>query len=313
MRILSAEQVGHALDYPSLVETLRDAFRSGVEAPPRHHHEVPSDVGSDGTLLLMPAWQRDRYLGVKVATVFPDNPAQGLPSVQANVLLNDGRTGTPLALVAGQPLTNRRTAAASALAADYLARPDAHRLLMVGTGAMAPEMVRAHCAVRPVDAVRVWGRTPAKAEALAETLRGEGLDAHAVTDLEEGVAWADTISCATMSSEPLVRGDWLRPGQHVDLMGAFKPTMRETDDRAVQVARVFCDTYAGCLKEGGDLVQPIESGALAREAVLADLFGLCRGEHAGRQAPDEITLFKSTGAALEDLAAAILAYERSGD
>jgi ornithine cyclodeaminase len=245
--------------------------------------------------------------------VFPDNPGQGLPSVQANVLLNDGRTGTPLALVAGQPLTNKRTAAASALAADHLARADAHRLLMVGTGAMAPEMVRAHCAVRPIDTVRVWGRTPAKAAALAETLRGEGLDAQPIEELQDGVAWADTISCATMSTEPLVRGDWLRPGQHLDLMGAFKPSMRETDDRAVQVAQVFCDTFAGCLKEGGDLVQPIESGALAREAVLADLFGLCRGDHLGRQSADAITLFKSTGAALEDLAAAILAYERSGD
>lgn len=313
MRILSADAVGRALDYPSLVEALREIFRAGAEAPTRHHHTVPSDAGSDGTLLLMPAWRRDRYLGVKVATVFPDNPTMALPSVQANVLLNDGRTGQPLALVAGQPLTNRRTAAASALAADYLARPDASKLLMVGTGAMAPEMVRAHCAVRPIDQVRVWGRTPEKARTLAETLAAEGLDARIVEDLHEGVSWADTISCATMSTEPLVLGDWLRPGQHVDLMGAFKPTMRETDDRAVQVAEVFCDTFDGALKEGGDLAQPLESGALERRAVLADLFALTRGEHPGRTADEQITLFKSTGAALEDLAAAILAYERSGE
>ncbi len=311
MRILSAEAVGEALDYPSLVEALRAIFRDGAEAPTRHHHNVPSDAGSDGTLLLMPAWQRDRYIGVKVATVFPDNPGMNLPSVQANVLLNDGRTGQPLALVAGQPLTNRRTAAASALAADYLSRKDAKRLLMVGTGAMAPEMVRAHCAVRDIAEIKVWGRTPEKACDLAASLSGEGLPAEPVEDLHAGVTWADTISCATMSTEPLVLGDWLRPGQHVDLMGAFKPTMRETDDRAVQVADVYCDTFDGAMKEGGDLAQPLESGALKREEVLADLFALTRGGHPGRGSDDDITLFKSTGAALEDLAAAILAYERS--
>ncbi|MBK1697240.1 ornithine cyclodeaminase family protein [Rhodovibrio salinarum] len=313
MKVLSAEQVGRALDYPSLVEALRAVFQGGAEMPPRHHHEVPNDPGADGTLLLMPAWQTGRYIGIKVATVFPDNPGRGLPSVMANVLLNDGATGEPLALVAGQPLTNKRTAAASALAADYLAVPHARRLLMVGTGAMAPEMVRAHCAVRPIERIDVWGRTPDKAQKLANTLQGEGLNAHPIDSLEAGVAQADVISCATMSTEPLIHGDWLHPGQHVDLMGAFKPTMRETDDRAVQVADVFCDTFAGALKEGGDLVQPIESGALQREDVRADLFDLTQGKHPGRSADDQITLFKSTGAALEDLAAAILAYERSGN
>jgi ornithine cyclodeaminase len=312
MKVLSADQVGQALDYPSLVEALRQVFRGGAEAPPRHHHEVPNDPGADGTLLLMPAWQTGRYIGVKVATVFPDNPSRGLPSVMANVLLNDGATGEPLALVAGQPLTNKRTAAASALAADYLAVEHARRLLMVGTGAMAPEMVRAHCAVRPIQTIDVWGRTPDKARKLASQLRDEGLNAQPIDSLEAGVETADVISCATMSTEPLIHGQWLKPGQHVDLMGAFKPSMRETDDNAVQVAEVFCDTFAGALKEGGDLVQPIESGALAREDVLADLFDLAQGKHPGRQSDEQITLFKSTGAALEDLAAAVLAYERSG-
>jgi ornithine cyclodeaminase len=313
MKVLSAEEVGRALDYPSLVEALRRIFQGGAEAPPRHHHEVPNDPGADGTLLLMPAWSTGRYLGVKVATVFPDNPKRGLASVLANVLLNDGATGEPLALVAGQPLTNRRTAAASALAADYLAPEGAERLLMVGTGAMAPELVRAHAAVRPIQQVRVWGRSPEKAVQLATTLAGEGFEARAEDSLEQGVDWAQVISCATMSSEPLVLGRWLKPGQHVDLMGAFKPTMRETDDDAVKRADVFCDTFAGALKEGGDLVQPIEAGAIQRDDVLADLFQLCRGQHPGRKRAEQITLFKSTGAALEDLAAAILAYERSGD
>ncbi len=311
MRILSPEEVGEALDYPSLVETLRTTFREGVEQPPRHHHTVASHAGTDGTLLLMPAWQVDRYLGVKVATVFPDNPDHGLPSVMGNYLLNDGKTGQPLALVAGQPLTNRRTAAASALAADYLAVKDASRLLMVGTGAMAPELVRAHASVRPIREVRVWGRTPASGRQLAERLTREGFDAKPEDSIKAGMEWAQVISCATMSIEPLVLGAWLQPGHHVDLVGAFKPTMRETDDTAVERAELFCDTFDGALSEGGDLVQPINDNVISRNDVLADLFMLTREQHPGRSSDKQITLFKSTGTALEDLAAAILAYEKT--
>ncbi len=309
MRVFSPEEVGEALQPRRLVEALRDAFREGMSAPTRHHHGVPSHAGPDGTLLLMPAWQVDNYIGVKVATVFPGNPARGLPSVLANYLLNDGRTGQPLALISGQPLTNRRTAAASALAADYLAVKDATRLLMVGTGAMAPELVEAHASVRPISEVRVWGRTPEKAARLAGQLQGRGYRAEAVSDLGAGVAWAQVISCATMSTEPLIRGDWLRPGQHVDLVGAFKPSMRETDDACVQRARLFCDTFDGALAEGGDLVQPLEAGVIARNDVLADFYMLTRGHHPGRDNAEEVTLFKSVGTAIEDLAAAILAFE----
>lgn len=311
MRILSPEEVGEALDYPSLVEALRTTFREGVEQPTRHHHAVASKAGADGTLLLMPAWQIDRYLGVKVATVFPDNPSHNLPSVMANYLLNDGRTGEPLALVSGQPLTNRRTAAASALAADYLAVKDASRLLMVGTGAMAPELVRAHASVRPIREVRVWGRTPDSARRLAEQLTREGFDAKAEDSIKAGMDWAQVISCATMSVEPLVLGAWLQPGHHVDLVGAFKPTMRETDDAAIERAELFCDTFDGALSEGGDLVQPIKAGIISRDDILADLFMLTRGQHPGRSSDKQMTLFKSTGTALEDLAAAILAYEKT--
>lgn len=179
---------------------------------------------------------------------------------------------------------------------------------------MAPELISAHASVRPIREVRVWGRTPAKAEQLALELRDHGYAASAVATLDAAaVGWAEVISCATMADAPLVRGAWLQPGQHVDLVGAFKPTMRETDDRAVQRARVFCDTYAGALTEGGDLAQPLRDGVLDRTDVLADLYMLARGEHPGRTGDDEITLFKSVGTALEDLAAATLAYERAGE
>ncbi|SDF73973.1 ornithine cyclodeaminase [Limimonas halophila] len=314
MQVLSAAVVDAALTYDALVPALRNAFQGDASAPPRHHHGIPVPGGTEATLLLMPAWEQGTYVGVKVATVFPDNPGRNLPSVQATYLLHDGATGTPVCQLAGQPMTNRRTAGASALAADYLARDDASRLLMVGTGAMAPELVDAHASVRPIREVRVWGRTPEKSRRLAAELSARGYAAEAVETLDaETVGWADVVSCATMAVEPPLHGEWLRPGQHVDLVGAFKPTMRETDDRAVQRARVFCDTYDGALSEGGDLVQPLQDGVITRHDVLADLYMLTRGQHPGRRSGEEITLFKSVGTALEDLAAAVLAYERAGE
>lgn len=315
MRILAADELSARLDYPSLVERIDEAFRAGVTVPVRHHHAVPVPGEAEATLLLMPAWIEGRYLGVKIATVFPGNGARGLPAVMASYVLMDGRTGETLALLDGPELTARRTAAASALASRYLSRPDASRLLVVGTGVMAPQLARAHAAVRPIRELRVWGRRREKAEALARTLAGEpafkDCSVAAAPLLEPAVAAADIVSCATLSREPLVLGRWLRPGQHLDLVGAYTPAMRETDDEALKRARLFVDTRAGALKEGGDVVQAIASGAIDAQRVEADLFDLARGAKPGRRSRDEITLFKSTGTALEDLAAAVLAYERA--
>jgi ornithine cyclodeaminase len=258
----------------------------------------------------MPAWQPGRHLGVKIATVFPGNADQGLPSVMGAYLLLDGKTGAPLALIDGPMLTLKRTAAASALAAGYLARPDCERLLMVGTGALAPHLVMAHAAVRPVCNVLIWGRDPEKAAKLAKRLDRRDFKVEATADLAAAVKGADIVSCATLSTRPLIKGAWLRPGQHLDLVGAFRPDMRESDDGAVRRARVFVDTREGALSEAGDIVQAVASGALDPEDVAGDLFELTRGERAGRRFYDQITLFKSVGTALEDLAAAQLAVER---
>jgi ornithine cyclodeaminase len=311
MRILSAADVEAALDWDSLIERLRQAFRRGAEVPVRHHHEIANPGGPEGTLLLMPAWQSGRHIGVKVVTIFPDNGEQGLPSVMAAYLLLDGKTGSPIALIDGPTLTLKRTAAASALASGYLSRPDCERLLMVGTGALAPYLVSAHAAVRPICNVLIWGRAPDKAAKLAKRLDRADFRVAATEDLEAAAQGADIISCATLSRDPLVRGDWLRPGQHLDLVGAFRPDMRESDDQAIRRARVFVDTRDGATKEAGDIVQPIESGALDPADVAGDLFDLTRGARAGRRYYDQITLFKSVGTALEDLAAAELAAERA--
>jgi ornithine cyclodeaminase len=217
----------------------------------------------------------------------------------------------PVALLDGTALTLRRTAAASALAADFLARRDSAVHLMVGTGALAPHLVAAHAAVRPILQTLIWGRDPGKAAALAARLVVAGIAAEPVAELEEAVAAADIISCATLAHLPLIRGAWLRPGTHLDLVGGYTPEMREADDAAVARARVYIDTDAA-LREAGDIIQPLRSGHLVRERIVGDLFDLSRGICPGRGNPDEITLFKSVGTALEDLAAAELAVSRAG-
>lgn len=309
MRTIGAEEVHRRLDYPRLIDALRTLFRDGCEAPVRHHHTIDQPDAPDGTLLLMPAWQAGGHLGVKVATVFPGNADKQLPAVMASYLLMDGATGEPRALIDGTALTARRTAAASALAATWLARADAESMVMVGTGALAPHLIQAHAAARPLRRVAIWGRRPERAQAVADALALPGIAIEATADLEGAVRNADLVSCATLATEPLVLGAWLKPGVHLDLVGAFTPAMRECDDEAVTRARLFVDTRAGALKEGGDLVQPLEAGVIAEEDIVGDLFDLSRGLVEGRRSPDEITLFKSVGAALEDLAAAIAIWD----
>jgi alanine dehydrogenase len=312
MRIIGPSEVVAALDFSSLVETLRQMFRSGCDVPLRHHHTIAApDGGPDATLLLMPAWQAGRHIGIKLVTVFPGNAAVGMPSVMGAYLLLDGKTGEPMALLDGPALTARRTAAASALAASYLARSDCERLLMVGTGALAPHLVEAHATVRPIRNVLIWGRDQDKAARLAQRLDRRTLKVAATDDLEAAVRGAHIVSCATLSKEPIIRGAWLPLGVHVDLVGGFTPAMREADDEAVRRARVFVDTRAGAGTEAGDIVQPLRSGVLREDDIAGDLFELSRGGCAGRRFHDQITLFKSVGTALEDLAAAQLALERA--
>lgn len=310
MRIITAADVDRALDYDALVERLRRAFRSGATVPLRHHHDIPVPGEPDAALLLMPAWQDGKYIGVKIVTVSPGNAERNLPAVMATFMLMNGRTGEPLALIDGPTLTVRRTSCASALAASYLARNDADRLLMVGTGALAPHLICAHAAVRPIRHVLIWGRNSDKAKRLASRMSLKQAKIEWTDDLEGAVRGASIVSCATLSADPLVRGEWLSPGTHVDLVGAFRPDLREADDEAMRRARVFVDTREGALNEGGDIIQAIDSGALTPDDIAADLFELTQGEKAGRRFYDQITLFKSVGTALEDLAAAQLAVER---
>ena len=308
IRHIPAGDVHAALAYPELVEALRAAFLAGAEAPVRSSYPVTPE---GDRLLLMPAWRAGLDIGVKLVTVFPHNRERGLASVSALYVLLDGATGHPKALLDGEALTLRRTAAASALASRYLSRPESNRLLVIGTGALAPYMAAAHSAVRPIREIMVWGRSTDRASDLCGKLGMDGFQAHPVATLEAGLASADIVTCATTSREPLVLGAQVRPGTHVDLVGAFTREMRESDDALVAGVRVFVDTFAGALKEAGDLVQPLEAGVIERKHILAEMADLVAGRHPGRTSAGDVTLFKSVGTALEDLCAARLVFERT--
>ncbi|NNF76893.1 MAG: ornithine cyclodeaminase family protein [Rhizobiales bacterium] len=307
MRYIDGETLNKVLDFPSLADALA-----------RWHQVPPPEVGRsllqrDGEgetpdcFLNLPAWYPGAAMGVKVITVLPANPgkAHGLPAIQALYPVFDGETGAPTAVIDGTALTYWKTAGDSALATRYLAREDAGSLLVVGSGALAPYLARAHCAMRPsITKVMVWNRTAEKAEAMASKLAEAGLAATAITDLEAACRQADIVSCATSATSPLIKGAWLRPGCHLDLVGSFTPEMREADDDAIRrAAGVFMD-FAEFASEPGDICIPIESGLLAREDIV-DFYAICQGKHAGRADDEQITVFKNVGGAHLDLMTAL--------
>jgi len=296
-----------ALPYPQLITALQQGFQEDYTVPARHHHsyENPS-VAMNSTLLLMPAWKSGEHLGIKIITVSPNNSQQQLPSVQGVYILFDASTGTPLAQLDAKTLTTRRTAAASALASSFLSREDSTSLLMVGTGNMAPALIEAHAAIRPIEKVYIWGRNFEKAQLLAAQMQGFSFSVEAILLLAPIVTQVDIISCATLSKQALIKGAWLKAGQHLDLVGSFTPNMREVDDEAIRRASVYVDVMEGATKESGDILIPLNNGTLSRSAIKGDLFDLCRNKVAGRQEISTISLFKSVGHALEDLVAAKL-------
>lgn len=312
MLALDAAAVREATPWNELMEAIAELLADGsAMVPQREIHDVSLPDGGTGSLLVMPAWLDTELLGVKAVTYYPSNAGTDLPTISAGYLLFDGETGQLAAVIDGDELTLRRTAAVSALAAGCLARADARRLLVVGTGNLAPNLAFAHAAVRQLDAVEVWGRSPARAAATARRLVEGGLPARPVDELDAAVERADIVSCATGATSPLVRGDLLRPGVHVDLAGAFRADMREADDAAVKAATLFVDTLDGAVL-AGDLAQPLAGGTIAASDIAADLASLVKRSHPGRTTDTEITLFKSVGFALSDLAAARVIHRRIG-
>lgn len=312
---LNQTQLIDSLPWPALIDAIEAIFVSEVIEPLRHQHDIQVPNEPTASLLLKPAWIEGEYLGVKQVAIFPGNNARGMPGLNSSYLLSSAVTGEPLLQLDADELTARRTAAASALASRYLSRENSTRLLMIGAGRLARSLVEAHTAVRPIDAISVWSRSEASAESFVDELQSNGLNAQvcATNQLDEQIAMADIISCATLSTEAIVQGKSVKAGTHLDLVGAFTPKMRETDDSVIQKASVFVDTRAGALTEAGDFTQAIQSGAFNASQVQAELSELCAKQHLGRgqlfNADEQITLFKSVGAGREDLAAAILAYQ----
>lgn len=306
MTFIPHAEIDARLNWPDLIAALRASFAAGtIQTPPRQVLEINLPDGGKASLLVMPAFEAGKSIGVKVVTFFPDNAAKGKATINAGMMMFDGSDGHFTAALDGDAITARRTAAASALAADYLARKDAERLLIVGTGQLALSVAAAHGAVRPYRDVLIWGRSTDKAAQIAARLRDEGLPAQVTEALEPACRTADVISTVTASTSPLIRGAWLKEGAHLDLIGAFKPDMRECDTEAVTQAQVFVDTREGALL-AGDLATPISEGAFAPGHIVADLTELTQSRHPGRKAASERTVFKSVGHASEDLAAAAL-------
>lgn len=310
MKGFDTNQTISALPAKHLIENIQKFFVEGCVVPLRHNHAIQDKNGEEvGKLLLMPAWQPSKYLGLKTVGIFPNNNQQGLAGLHSVYILYDASTGVPIATLDGNVITSRRTAAASALAAKYLSRADSSHLLVVGAGqvgSIVPEMYKA---VRPITKVSIYNPTLANAQKLAEKLTQENFTVEIVTDLQNAVKKADIISCATLSTKPLILKEWLQSGQHLDLIGSFTPQMRESDGQCFKDTSVFVDTDEALIK-AGDVLSAIEEGYFHQDKVLATLYELCQGKYQGRISDSEITVFKSVGTGLEDLAAATLAYAK---
>ena len=306
MRSLSAAHVRDALDFPRLIDALRTMFAQGCEVPLRHTHLI----GDQGTSLLMPAWRIGKRFGVKIVNIFPNNIKINKPGLHSTYTLFDASTGEPLALMDGNEITSRRTVAASALAASFLARPDSKTLLVVGAGRVASlSAYSMRVVLKQLSKVEVWNVFPKEAEALVAQLRRDGFDAHVSSDLAQSCREADVVSCATLSTSPLIKAQWLRPGTHVDLIGSFTPAMTEVEPECLRVARVYVDTIEA-VQKSGDILNAIKEAKFnASKDLQGTLEDLCRGTKPGRTNAKDITLFKSVGTALEDLAAAELAFD----
>jgi len=287
--VISGKIEAH-LDWDRLV----DALAEGHRGPRPLLGDLFLERGADA-LVSRSAWITGLGIGVKAFTVLPENTGRGLPSVQGAMILFDDTAGRPEAVVDFDVVTKWKTAADSVLGAKLLAREDARRLLIVGAGRVARSLAEAYQAVLGPLEVTVWSRTRASAEALAARI-----GAHVANDLEEAVAVADIITTATLAHEPVIRGEWLRPGQHLDLIGAFKADMRETDDTALRRGRIFVDSRETTLQHIGELLIPIREGVISPEDVAGDLADLVAGR-AGRRTADEITIYKNGGGAHLDL------------
>lgn len=299
MHFFDADDVNRLLTFPVLIDAIADAHRrppitvsDTLIGPPESAYFVRNAIDFG------------RFVGSKLITIHPSNRYDGdLPAIQAICVIFDGANGRPLAIVDGTTVTQWRTAADSALGSRLLARPDSRTLLVVGAGAMARPLARAHFAGVPsLERVLVWNRSADGAAAVVSDLRADGVDAEVADDLSKAVRSVDIVSTCTRAAEPIILGADLRPGVHVDLVGAYTPTTREIDDEAMAKGRVFLDRRESCIHEIGDLVIPLANGTITLDDILGDLHDLVAGR-VGRQTDDDITIYENGGGGHLDLIA----------
>lgn len=313
MLVLGADQIRALAPTRRVIEALRQVFAKGGVVAVRTPTPLPGE-SQDRLFVSMLAMDRDGGPVIKLITILPENRPKGLLTVQGAIVVFS-ETGTPRAVLDGTVVTHLRTGAASALASEYLSRQDSSHLVIMGTGAIAPTMAASHCSVRPIRLISVWGRRPDKAAATVAAIRervAKDIEVVVAGEIAKTVASADIISCSTSSPTPILAGKWLRPGAHVDLIGSFQPTKRESDDDVILRARIFVDTFHGALHEGGDVAEPILRGLIDRSRIEGQLEDLVSGRVQGRSTDDEITMFKSVGSAIEDLATARMLVAAAG-
>ena len=303
MKIVGFEDADRRLTWTAVADAIAEGHRRGA---PEIGDLLLQKNGR--SLLNRAAWIDGLGIALKSVTVYPDNPAKAppLPSVQGSVLLFDEATGAPSALIDGILVTKWKTAGDSVLGAKLLAREDSRELLICGAGTVARNLVAAYREMFPaIDRIRIWNRTPEKAEGLAAELAGEGPPVAAAGDLAEAAGTADIVSTATMAVEPFLRGEWLKPGAHVDLIGAYRPDMREADDALLKRGELFVDSYETTIGHIGEIEIPLRAGTIARGDIRGDLADLVAAR-AGRSGPEAITVFKNGGGAHLDLMVAEL-------
>jgi 1-pyrroline-2-carboxylate reductase [NAD(P)H] len=314
MKILTADNVHAALAFPDLIDALQQAYSSSFGMPPRNVYLLDEEPSNHDAFAVLPSWNDD-FISVKSFTYFPDNPRPKYASLYSKIMLFDRKHGEPLALVDGTSVTFWRTAGISGLASRLLSREDSKTLLLIGTGNLAPYIIRAQLSVRPIERVIVWGRTPANAQRVVDQMAAEveGVKFSMEDDLQSACGVADIIVSATGSHEPLVLGDWVNPGTHTDFIGNHHATKRECDTALVKKSKVYADSYVNCFKEAGEVLVPIDEGAITKDHVLGELTQMCSGAVTLRESDDEITLFKSIGMALSDLVGAGAAYRAANN
>jgi len=307
MRLITHDEAMALYDYGPLIDFMEEAHRR----PPALQGEMWLQSHDGDGLLARTGFVPGDGLGIKLAAVFPGNVA--IPTIHTVYVLFDPDNGREQAVIASNALTWFKTACDSGLAARHLAREDANHLVMVGAGSMAPHCIKAHLAARPsLDRVTIWNRSPKRALLLADLLRAEtGIDMSVAHDLGAAVESADIVCCATMATAPLIEGAWLRPGTHVDAIGAFTPDMREVDDEVLRRSRIFVDSRPSTIPHIGELMIPLASGVIGVDDVLADHYELATGAVEGRTGPEDITFFKNGGGGHLDLMAAQFLLSRT--